>query len=368
MATVQVTNSQNGFQPGLQPLVIVRDRDAANEYLQKIRGDGITVNEAFVLRRAAYEYATNRAGFVVCQNATGLQVHSLLKKDEWEELDAAIVEAVTRELNIVSDLRGLGLTQALGGLGTMVSQVAVGSEKVAASVSMSGRTAGDRDRVDSFLREFPVPIIHSEYEIGARELEAARRLGNAIDVTEATSSGIVVSEKIEDMVFDGETSILVGGATIPGLTTHSGRDTDTAANYGGGDFGTFGNGTQTILGMLSALAALNYRGPFGVYVSNTQYFEILTPSANRDGTDLSDIEAIPGVSFVRRSDFLPDGEVIVVQLSRTVIDIAVALEISNREWRSGDEMAFYGKVMGAMVPRLKQDFAGNVGVAHATGA
>lgn len=332
-----------GFKPGYRPLVR-RNKDGE------------------------YEFVTNQQGYVQMRSPRGLQVNSILRKDEWEELDRAVVEAVHQELNIVQDLRDAGLVQQLGGLGTMVSQVSVASERTAASVSMSGRTQGARDRVDKKQRSFPVPIIHAEYEVGIRELEASRRLGDALDDTEAREAGQVVGEKLESIAVDGESSIVISGAGIDGLTSISGRDTDTASNYGGGDFGTAGNGPKTVLGQISALAALNYRGPFGVYVANTQYWQLLTPFSNRDGNDLMDIENIPQVRFVKRNDTLAAGECVVVQLTKNVIDVAIAAEVMNREWRAEDEMAFYGKVMGAMVVRLKTDHAGNLGVSHATGA
>lgn len=344
MPKAQITElGDTGFKPGYRPLV-------------RRKKDGTT------------EFVTNDAGYVQMSSPRGVTVNSLLRKDEWEELDRAVVEAVTQELNIVQDLRDNNLVQTLGGLGTMVSQVNVGSERTEAAVSMSGRSQGSRDRVEKLLRSFPVPIIHAEYEVGVRELEASRRLGDALDTTEAMAAGQVVAEKLETIAVDGESSIVISGDGIDGLTNISGRDTDTASNYGGGDFGTAGNGAKTVLGQISALAGKNYRGPFGVYVANTQYWELLTPLTNRDGNDLTDIQNIPQVQFVKRNDTLADGECVVVQLTRNVIDLAVAMETTNREWRAEDDLAFYGKVMGAMVVRIKTDYAGNVGVSHATGA
>lgn len=344
MPTAQVTEiGAAGFKPGYRPLV-------------RQSKDG------------KHEFVTNESGLVVMQSPRGIQVNSLLRKDEWEELDRAVIEAVTQELNLIQDLRSQGLIQQLGGLGTLVSQVNVASERTEAEVSMSGRAQGSRDRVDKILRNFPVPIIHAEYEIGVRELEASRRLGDALDATEAMAAGQVVGEKIEEMGFDGDSGIVLAGDGIDGLTTATGIDTDTANNYGGGDFGTAGNGPKTVLGQIAALAANNYRGPFGVYVANTQYWELLTPFSNRDGNDLMDIQNIPQVSYVRRSDWLDDGECLVVQLTRNVVDLAIALETTNREWRAEDELAFYGKVMAAMVVRVKRDYAGNVGVSLATSA
>lgn len=362
-----ITPVEQVSSPGLRPAVRIVNQDAHREYMRRARAGGLEFNEARNLQAQAYELMTNNQGFVQLWKPDGLTANSLLRKDEWEELDREVTEAVHQNLNIVQDLRDAGLVRVLGGPGTMVSQFNVASEKVIATTSMTGDTV-ERDRVEKRLRSWPVPVIHSEYKIGWRELDASRRAGDALDTTEAMESGVAVAEKLESMTVDGDSNIVVGGAGIDGLTSITGRDTDTATNYGGGDFGTALNGPKTVLGMISALAAKNYYGPFGVYVANTQYWQLLTPLANRSGSDLQSILDIPQVQFCKPNQTLAAGEVVLVQLTRNVIDVAIALDIMNREWRSGDELSFYGKVMGVMVVRIKLDFAGNIGVAHATGA
>ncbi len=368
MPATIISGTSTSFKPGFRPMPVILDKKSAEAYFAAFKLGNLKANELDALRKKAFDVKTNKTGQVLLRRTDGLVINSLLRKDEWEELDRAVVLAVSAELNGIQDLRDAGLVQRLGGIGTQLSQLNVASEKFEATVSMSGRRAGARDRVDKILRSFPVPIIHSEYEIGIRELDASRRFGDSLDTTEAMESGKSVAEKQEEMLFSGNSSIVLGGNTILGYTNHGDRLTDTATNYGGGDWGTAGNGAKTVLGMISALAAIYYRGPFGVYIANTQYFEAQTPNANRDGNDLVDIERIPQVKFVKRSDWLSDENVVVVQLTKDVVDLAEALPAQNREWNSGDDMAFYGKVLAASVPRLKSNYADALGVCHATGA
>lgn len=298
---------------------------------------------------------------------TNLAIHSLLRKNEWEELDRAVIGMVKLRLIGIQDLRQRGLVQTLGGLGTMVSQWNVASEKPGATISMDGRTRGNRDRVDKKLYGVPVPIIHDEYEIGARELEASRRLGDALDTTEAQESAASVAETAEGMLFNGSSTVVVGGSTIYGYTTLPARTTGTAASFGGGDFGTISNIQPTFLGVIAALAAKRYHGPFGCYISNTQYIQMLANYTDGSGqTALQRVEALPQIDFVKPSDMLTDGVMVVVQMTANVVDVAIALEETNREWSSGDQMALYFKVMMALSPRLKTDYAGNAGIAHVT--
>lgn len=315
------------------------------------------------------EMVLNAQGYPVIGHnpANGLAVHSLLRKNEWEELDRAVIAMVKLRLVGVQDLRSRGLVQPLGGLGTMVSQWNVASEKPSATISMDGRTATTRDRVDKKLYGVPVPIIHDEYEIGARELDASRRLGDALDTTEAQESAASVAETVENMLFNGSAGVVVGGSTIYGYTTLPARTTNTAAGFGGGDFGTLSNILPTFLGMISALSAKRYHGPFGCYISNTQYIQMLATFTDGSGQSaLARVLELPQIEFVKPSDHLADGVMTMTQLTANVVDIAIAMDETNREWTSGDQMALYFKVMMAMAPRLKTDYAGNAGVAHAT--
>ncbi len=320
-----------------------------------------------LVNQADGQMIVNAHGYPIVGYRGEMAVNSLLRKDEWEELDAAVIGMVKLRLNGIADLRSKGLVQTLGGLGTMVSQWNVGSERVAADVTMDGRSRYNRDRVNKKLYGVPVPIISTGYEIGIRELDAGRRLGNGLDTVEASESAAAVAEELENILFNGESTIVVGGSGIYGYTTLAARTTATAAGFGGGDFGTISNITPTFLGMLSALAAKRYHGPFGAYISNTQYHQMLAFYTDGSGqTALDRVLQLPQIEFVKPSDHLADGVCTMVQLTSNVVDLAIALDVTNREWEEADGSALHYRVMMAAVPRLKTDHAGNAGIAHAT--
>lgn len=307
----------------------------------------------------------------------GLMVNSALRKDEWERLDQAVVEAAKQRLVGVGDLIQRELTQPLGSLGVLTSQWNVSSLMTAPTVSMSGASAGDQDRVDFNLKSTPVPVIHKVYQIGARQLAADRLAGNAVDTTNAMEASFVVSEKIEDMLFNGVSNFQFNGDSIFGYTTETNVNSDTASNFGGGDWGTAGNPEDTVAGMINTLGGTDkYYGPYGVYVAPTQYYEAAN-NFNTDGsgdTGLDRIMRLSGVEFVHIAPALSDGEVVVVQLTRNVIDIAgieidsAEAMVQNVEWTSPDGMTSYFKVFAVVTPRPKSDYDGNSGIAYATGA
>ena len=298
-------------------------------------------------------------------NDSGLAVNSFLLKREWEQLDASIIRMVKLRMNAINHLRARGLVWNTS-LAAYTAQWRVASEKVRPSVSMDGQTQADSDRVDKKSYAVPIPIIHQDYMIPRRQLLVSRASGAEIDTLEAEESSASVAEEAERMLFDGNSGVVVGGNTIYGYTTHPSRDTDTAANYGGGDFGTVGNGYKTMSGMISALATKRYHGPFGFYVASAQYEQLNAYYTDGSGdTDLQRIEAHPKVEFCEPSDFLTT-ETIGVQFTRNVVDLAVAEEVQNVEWESGDGFSLFFKIYMALAPRLKQDYEGNLGVVHAT--
>jgi len=292
--------------------------------------------------------------------------NSVLDKREWAELDREIIEMVKLRRNGIADLQARGLTKQ-SNLAEMLSQWRVASERIRPSVSMDGRTRADRDRTDRLVFGAPVPIYRTDYVIGKRELLASRKLGSPLDTFEAGEAAAAIAEEQERTLFNGNAAIVVGGDGVFGYTNHALRDTATAAAYGGGDFGTITNVLTTFLGMLAALAALRYHGPFGCYVANAQYMEMLDVYTDGSGqTALARVEQVPQIDFVKPSDMLAAGNLVMVQMTRSVIDLVEALPVENREWENGDGQQANFAVFAAGVPRLKSDSAGNLGVAHAT--
>ena len=314
-----------------------------------------------------------RTGQLQIMTSRGLVVNSALRKDEWEELDSAIVQAAVAPLNMTQRMITAGLTRPLGGLGTLIAQYNQISEMTAANVSLSGNASGQKDRVDYDLVGVPVPVIFKEFELNQRYLEASRRLGDSIDTANGAAAARVVGEKVEDLLINGDSSVNLNGNTIYGLTSHPDRNTDTATNLGGGDFGTISNIVPTFSGILSALKADNYRGPYGVFVADTQ-FDQMAMSFFTDGSGqsaLNRVLQIPQIQFIDSSAWLDAGEIVVVHLSRDVVELAYVQQywpITNLEWTSGDGMQSNFKVMTVFAPMVKSDYSGRSGVFHCTGA
>lgn len=294
-----------------------------------------------------------------------LRTNGLLRKQEWEELDLALVDVARQRLQLVSDLRSMGLTLRLGGLGTLVSQYEQLGDMSAANVDMSGVTPGQEDAPDFTLVSIPVPITHKDFRVNIRKLEASRRLGDAIDVTQVQTAGRRVADALESMVLSGISGKLDGNA-LYGYTNHPSRNTGTAV----GSFGTIANIFTTISNMVSAAEADNYFGPYILYVATAQYGQMR--AVYTDGSGQSAIvrvlQNIPSIKQIKPVDQMTAGEVLLVQMTKDVVDLAIAQDIVTVQWDEMGGMVEKFKVMGCMVPRIKSDSGGRSGIVHYTGA
>ncbi len=131
-------------------------------------------------------------------NINALRTNAVLRKDEWSQLDTALIEVARKRLPLVTALVGAGLTFNIGnGLGTTILERDQVSDMEPADVSMSGVTRGEQDTLEYTLQSMPLPIIHKDFTINIRKLEASRTLGQPLDTAQAALAGRLVAESPE---------------------------------------------------------------------------------------------------------------------------------------------------------------------------
>ena len=321
----------------------------------------IAVNNDRLAEYPAHLHGWARRWLPILDNPDAVVANSILDKREWAELDRAIIEAVKPRLVAVADLRAKGLVSRTT-LAEMMNQWRVASERVRPSVNMDGRSQAVSDRTDRKTFAVPIPVIRTDFEIGLRELLASRKLGASLDTTEAVEAAASVAEEMERMLFIGNQDVVVTGNTIYGFTTLPQRIQETGTSWG-----TPGNIISDVLAWLQQMADNHYYGPFTLYCANEQYFQSLnlipdTPTAVRDY-----LLSLPQIEDVKPGDFMPTGEVVMVQMTQTVVDWREAQGVTARQWSSSDGQATKFAVMAAGAPRLKPDYAGKSGILHGTG-
>lgn len=288
-----------------------------------------------------------------------LRTNALLRNDEWRLIDAAVMDIARQRLNIVQDLIDAGLVQNLGGLGVLISAYERSGDMSAADVDMAGVTPGTEDTVDFDLVQVPVPIIHKDFRINIRKLEASRKLGESLDVIQTRIAARRVADRMESIVFNGASAINLNGASISGLTTHANINTTS-----GGDWGTIANIYTNVNSAIQAIEADYFFGPFILYVAATQYGQMR--AIYTDGSGESALErclrGIPSLSKIKPSDTLTAGTAVLVQMTSDVIDLAIGQDITTVQWSEQGGMSLHYKVMTAMAPRVKADKNGRSGI------
>lgn len=290
--------------------------------------------------------------------------NGLLRAGEWAQIDTAVLDVVRTGLVGITDLVNAGLTHPLGGLGTVLSGYEQISDLTEADVSIDGTTEGAEDDLEFSSVFVPVPIIHKDFSLSLRKLLASRNNNEGLDVTQARTATRIVRQKMESMLFNGISKQL-GAYPIYGYTTAPHRIQGSAV----GDFGTATNGYKTFLKALTAFAAKGFQGPFNFYVANTQYMELLNLIGTFNGTNELKVilDGMPQIASIKPSFDVADGNLVGVQMTSDVVDLAVAEDITPLQWEVMGGMKVKFRVMCALAPRIKFDANNTCGVLNYTG-
>lgn len=311
-----------------------------------------------------------RTGFIQYLRPNGIWVNSSLRKDEWEVLDDAVVEAAGPRTEVFERIPKFNHVS----IGVLTHQYNTVSQLSEAQVTMTGRAAGETDLADFNLNGVPLPVIFKQVDYGERLLQSSRLIGAGIDVTNITEATRVVVEELANMLYNGRAAINFNGSTIYGLTTQTNINTGTAS----GDFGTLSNIYPTVLAMLQALDADNYHGPFELDIASSQYLDAMNVYSDGSGqTAIARILTIPSIQAVNSNDQIAAGGLVLREVGRHILEwsqvrmggqIVNGMEIALVEWMSGDGMVHHFKLMAVGAPIVKADYESQSGIAYYTGA
>lgn len=302
-----------------------------------------------------------------------IHTNATLRKDEWIDLEDQVIEAARERLVIVDDLIQAGLTYNVGGLGTIISEWETASEMTDADITMDGESKADKDRQEFGLKGVPIPVIQKPFNIGERSLLASRTRGAALDVTSGTEAARAVARASERMIFNGANIGAVSSAgdkySIPGLTTFADRATFTIQNWAAGTV-TPEQIFADILAMIKKLETdERHFGPFHLYIPGA-YASRFREDFKAHGTRTLMQRTLDedSIAAVRVSDVLATGNVVLVQMTRSVLDLAIASNVTTVQWQSGSGWTNHFQVYAAWAPRLKSDFDNRTGILHGTTA
>lgn len=295
-----------------------------------------------------------------------------LRKDEWIQLDKAVLKAAQARLNAVADLRAAGLQYTIpNGLSKTVLEHEAQSDIGDAVISMDGLRQANADRPEFDLRSLPLPIIHKDFHFSARQISASRNGGSPLDTTTAELAGRKVAEQVEKLLLGESNSYAFGGGTVYGYRNFTDRLTKVITAP------TTSNQATTVaevLAMRKQSTDNNYFGPWVLYYGPAWYQYMdgdysLAGGNNPNQTLRERLKRIEGIKDVKPADYLTgNNTLLLVQMTADVARIVVGMDITTLQWESHGGMQLNFKVMTIMVPQLRSDFTNQCGIVHGASA
>lgn len=291
-----------------------------------------------------------------------------LRKDEWITLDQAVIAAAKPRLRAVADVRGAGLVYNIpNGMAKTILQTETQSDVNEAAISMDGLRESQGDRPHYNLSSLPLPIIHKDFSISARQLAASRNGGSPFDTTMAALAGRRVAELVEQFLLgvSPASAYAFAGGTIYGLTNFPNRNTQslTAPTTSGWTGATF---LGQVLSMKQKSQDDYMFGPWMLYTAPNwdRYLDDDYSTLKGDITLRQRVAQIDGILGVRTLDYLTGYAAVLVQMTPDVVRMVIGMEITTVQWDSHGGMQQNFKVMTIMVPQIRADFNSNCGIVH----
>jgi len=284
-----------------------------------------------------------------------LRTNAVLRKDEWSQIDNALVEVARQRLPLVTALINAGLSFPISnGLGTTILEWEDVSDMEPAEVNMSGVSRAESDTLEFSLKSMPLPIIHKDFTINIRKLEASRTTGQPLDTAQVSLAGRLVAEATENMVIAGHAT-RVGASRIFGLSNvpNSSAITMTAL------WDTTSVAVDYVTDVLAAIAALQIDFMFGPYTLVVNFTTWNRMQNDYIATDITGktiaqrVADIEGVSGIIVSSNVAANNAFLVQMTRDVIDEVIGLQPTTVEWETQGGMQKHFKVMSIMIPRVR---------------
>jgi len=310
---------------------------------------------------------------ILAHNADPMASNATLQKDEWERIDERVNQVFRERITIVDDLRAAGLVNPVG-LGTILRVTERLSDMDQADVSYDGDSPPTRDRPNFKRDVIPVPVIGKGFTVNWRQLDSSRRRGDPLDVTAAGIAARKVRDQLESVFINGFNSgpgsnptNSTDGQSIPGLTTHSNRQTQAkSATWSASSTDIIGD----VLLTLGKAYAKFFFGPFNFYVPKNAWATLQQDYKTANPTSRTFLERILGmmdIKAVRPADFLATDNMILLQMTEDVIDLTEAQPVTTVQWEKNPFVTEF-RVLEVGGPQIKNvevsDGTTTAGIVH----
>lgn len=294
---------------------------------------------------------------------------ALLMKEQWVQLDEAVVRAARPALRVWGDIVAEGLTYTIpNGMAVTTLQHQIMTDAGNATFSMDGLAEAGADRTVFDLLNLPLPLVHGDFAFSLRELSVARTQSLPLDTTMIEQVTRRCMEQVEALTIGVNPSYTYGGGTIYGVMNFPSAFSQniTAPTDAGWYPEIFIN---QMLNAIQTLANAWFHGPYGVWYSKgwTQYLDADYTQTYAQVTLRKRAQMMEDVKWWRKADFMTDYSVALVDLSPWTIQAVQGMKLQTLQWDSKGGLQKNFKVMAIMVPRVRKNAAGNCGIVAMTG-
>lgn len=292
-----------------------------------------------------------------------------LRREDWLHIDDAIVKTAKPRLKLWGDLMSNGLSYTIpNGMGKTVLETSTQSDISPATISMDGIRQGERDRPEFDTANLPLPIIHKDFDIPARQIAASRNGGSPIDTTTAELATEQVVEKVERLTAGTEPVYKYGGGTIYGYTNFPQRLTKVLTNPTSGGW-TPETTRNEVIDMMKLSQDSNHFGSWRLYYSTGFMPYMMQRYNDYEARPLKAlIEELDNVDSVSQADYLTGYQMVLVEQKTSVARGVVGMNLTTVQWMSHGGMQFNYKVMAILVPQLRADHEDQTGIVHGSAA
>jgi len=182
----------------------------------------------------------------------------------WSEIDGAAIEAA-RDV-----LTGRRFLEVEGPFGVGLTSVEVGEDGYC-------REPGPDEAGAVVSRAISVPMLKKDFGISIRRLEAAREMGQPLNLSAVQDAAEAIARREEEFVYYGNRDF-----GLDGLLTTDGRQ-----RHKGGDWKDTQQALEDVLAAVNILDGKGYRGPYALALSPTLYNGLFR---RYEGTDMLQLE------------------------------------------------------------------------------
>jgi hypothetical protein len=280
--------------------------------------------------------------------------NAVLREDATRQIEETLTAVARRDLVAVADLRAAGLTVPLNNIGITSYEFDRVAPVGEATQGMSILSLGDRDLVAFTRTAIPVPVTASQFEMDARMQAAGGNIGESVSLTNVEEHTRAVAEKLEDTLCNGS-DVVLGSNTLPGYINHGSRAQVTLSAGAWTSATGFAGAVADLLACKAALADDGFRGPY-IFYAPSNWDLVLDEDYSTlkgDRTLRQRLLAIEGVTQVKVLPALPSDNALLVQMTRSVVQMAIGQDITVVTWDTFGGLATNWAILAVMAAAIK---------------